>query len=78
MPTIGKSREQVHKMIYGLGILSTSSQRDAVEECVMQLSRREQWYPGQLRTALKELEAQGVLTKEKRYKLQDALFADDE
>ncbi len=70
------TREQVHKRIYDMGILSSASQRLAVEDGIMDLSRREKWSAGSLRLALKDLEEEGTITKEKRYHIQKEFFPD--
>lgn len=76
MPKIGLTREQIHKRIYSLGILSTSTQRQAVTDCIVDLSHSDRWSPNAFREALKELEAQGEISKQKRYRLQQELFPD--
>lgn len=76
MPKLGLTRDQLHKKVYRLGLLATSEQRQAVEACLADLSRRDKWTPAQLRIALKELEEQKEISKEKRYQLQKELFPD--
>lgn len=74
MPKIGMTREQIHKRIFDAGILSRSSQRHAVTACITDLSHRDKWTASMFRLALKAMEENGDISKEKRYQLQQEFF----
>lgn len=77
MARINQTRQQIHRQMYAAFPAWKPNERQAVEDTVFHLSVRDNWYPSAFHRALKELEADGKITKLRRQAVEKLFFSEE-